>query len=83
MKTVKELFLGKYELHLMKCNTKISYPRREQLSITSALSGPKILLSTILRTLNIPICILSMCQTTFNVHTDAKLYFWTFELYVV
>ena len=62
MKTVKELFLylGKYELHLMKCNTKISYPPRIQLSITSAHSGPKILLYTVLRTLNIPICILSM-----------------------
>jgi len=62
MKTVKERFLhlGNYELHLMKCNTKISYPPREQLSIISALSGPNILLSTILRTLNIPICILSM-----------------------
>jgi len=62
MKTVKEHFLhlGKYELHLMKCNTQISYPPREQLSIISALSGPNILLSTVLRTLNIPVCILSM-----------------------
>jgi hypothetical protein len=49
MKTVKELvlYLGKYELHLMKCNTKISHPPRVELSITSTLSGQNILLSTL------------------------------------